>query len=62
MAAKKERRERTIWEDKVIGGPLWATLVGALVAAMVVSFFVFVQSGEAAPPQGQPMSNLLPPP
>jgi hypothetical protein len=28
MAAKKERRERTIWEDKVIGGPLWATLVG----------------------------------
>jgi secreted trypsin-like serine protease len=51
MAAKKERRERTIWEDKVIGGPLWATLVGALVAAMVVSFFVFVQCGEAAPPQ-----------
>src|SRR5215208_1839334 len=35
--------------DKVIRGPLWATLVGALVAAMVVSFFVFVQSGEAAP-------------
>jgi secreted trypsin-like serine protease len=28
---------------------LWATLVGALVAAMVVAFFVFVQSGEAAP-------------
>ena len=27
---------------------LWATLVGALVAAMV-AFFVFVQSGEAAP-------------
>jgi secreted trypsin-like serine protease len=35
--------------DKVIRDPLWATLVGALVAAMVVSFFVFVQSGEAAP-------------
>jgi secreted trypsin-like serine protease len=28
---------------------LWATLVGALVAAMVVAFFVFVQSGKAAP-------------
>src|SRR5215203_2610820 len=35
--------------DKVIRDPLWATLVGALVAAMGVSFFVFVQSGEAAP-------------
>jgi secreted trypsin-like serine protease len=30
-------------------GPLWAALVGALVAAMGVSFFVFVQRGEAAP-------------
>ena len=28
---------------------MWATLVGALVAAMVVSFLGFVQSGEAAP-------------
>ena len=35
--------------DKFIRDPLWATLVGALVAAMGVSFFVFVQSGEAAP-------------
>ncbi len=35
--------------NKFIRDPLWATLVGALVAAMVVSFFVFVQSGEAAP-------------
>jgi secreted trypsin-like serine protease len=35
--------------NKVMKGPLWATLVGVLVAAMVVSFFVFVQSGEAAP-------------
>jgi secreted trypsin-like serine protease len=35
--------------DKFIRNPLWATLVGALVAAMVVSFFVFVRSGEAAP-------------
>ncbi len=38
--------------------PLWATLVGALVAAMGVSFFVFVQSGEATPREaganGQP--------
>ncbi len=33
---------------KSIRNPLWATLVGALVAAMVVSFVVFVQSGEAA--------------
>src|SRR5215210_2578775 len=35
--------------DKFIRNPLWATLVGALVAAMVVSFVVFVHSGEAAP-------------
>src|SRR5215217_1191273 len=36
--------------DKFIRNPLWATLVGALVAAMVVvSLIVFVQSGEAAP-------------
>jgi secreted trypsin-like serine protease len=35
--------------SKVIRNPLWATLVGALVAAMGVSFFVFVQSGEALP-------------
>jgi secreted trypsin-like serine protease len=35
--------------DKVIRNPLWATLVGALVAAMVVPVFVFVQSGEAVP-------------
>jgi secreted trypsin-like serine protease len=34
---------------KFIRNPLWATLVGALVAAMVVSFVVFVHSGEAAP-------------
>src|SRR5215204_5593648 len=36
--------------DKFIRNPLWATLVGALVAAMVVvSFVVFVHSGEAVP-------------
>jgi secreted trypsin-like serine protease len=35
--------------DKVFRNPLWATVVGALVAAMGVSFLVFVQSGEAAP-------------
>ena len=35
--------------DKFIRNPLWATLVGALVAAMVVSLIVFVQSGEATP-------------
>src|SRR5829696_7275859 len=35
--------------DKFFRNPLWATLVGALVAAMGMSFFVFVQSGEAAP-------------
>src|SRR5918995_1316 len=34
--------------DKFIRNPLWATLVGALVAAMVVSVVVFVHSGEAA--------------
>src|ERR687898_641358 len=35
--------------DKFIRNPLWATLVGTLVAAMVVSLVVVVQSGEAAP-------------
>jgi secreted trypsin-like serine protease len=35
--------------DKFIKIPMLATLVGALVAAMVVSLVVFVQSGEAAP-------------
>jgi secreted trypsin-like serine protease len=35
--------------DKFIRNPLRATLVGALVAAMVLSLVVFVQSGEAAP-------------
>jgi trypsin len=38
-----------MWVDKFIRNPLWATLVGALVVAMVVSFFVFVRSGEATP-------------
>src|ERR687890_2024923 len=38
-----------MWVDKFIRNPLWATLVGTLVAAMVVSLVVFVQSGEATP-------------
>ena len=38
-----------MWVDNFIRNPLWATLMGALVAAIVVSFFVFVRSGEAAP-------------
>lgn len=38
-----------MWVDKSVGNPLWATLVGALVAALVVSFLVFVGSGGAAP-------------
>jgi secreted trypsin-like serine protease len=38
-----------MWVDKFMRNPLWATLVGALVAAMVVSLIVFVQGGEAAP-------------
>ena len=45
--------------SRVNRNPLWATLVGALVAAMVVSFFVFVRSGEAVPraaADGQPAS------
>ena len=33
--------------NRLTRGSLWATLVGALVAAMVAAFFVFVQSGEA---------------
>ena len=41
---------------------LWATLVGALVAAIVVAFFVFVQSGEAAPQAAdkQPSASVSP--
>jgi secreted trypsin-like serine protease len=38
-----------MWVDKFIRNPLWATLVEALVAAMVVSLVVFVHSGEGAP-------------
>jgi trypsin len=38
-----------MWVDKFIKSPLWATLVGAMVAAVVVSLIVFVQGGEAAP-------------
>jgi secreted trypsin-like serine protease len=38
-----------MWVDKFIRNPLWATLVEALVAAMVVSLVVFVRSGEGAP-------------
>jgi secreted trypsin-like serine protease len=34
---------------KLIRDRLWATLVEALLAAIVVCFFVFVQSGEATP-------------
>ena len=37
-----------MWVDKFTRNPSLATLVGALVAAMVAYFFVFVQSGEAA--------------
>ena len=37
-----------MWVDKFIRNPSLATLVGALVSAMVVASFVFVQSGEAA--------------
>ena len=45
--------------DKFIRNPMWATLVGALGAAMVVSFFVFVHSGEAAPREA--VANEQPP-
>src|SRR5215213_10169048 len=38
-----------MWVDKFIRNLLWATLMRALVAAMVVSLVVFVHSGEAAP-------------
>src|SRR5215211_9250867 len=49
--------------NKFIRDSLWATLVGALVSAMVVSFFVFVQSGEAAPQAAdeQPSSVFVSP-
>jgi hypothetical protein len=35
--------------EKFIKNPLWATLVGASLGAMVVYFFVFVRSTDAAP-------------
>ncbi len=38
-----------MWVDKFAGNPLRATLVGALVAAMLVTLFVIARSGEAAP-------------
>src|SRR5918993_2202168 len=49
-SASLKRSIPDMWVDKFIRNPLWATLVGALVAAMVVvSLIVFVGSGEAAP-------------
>src|SRR5215217_2366831 len=48
-SASLKRSLPDMWVDKFIRNPLWATLVGALVAAMLVSVFVFVRSGEAAP-------------
>jgi secreted trypsin-like serine protease len=49
-SASLERSMPDMSVDKFIRNPLWATLVGALVAAMVVvSVVVFVRSGEAAP-------------
>jgi secreted trypsin-like serine protease len=53
-----------MWVDKFVRNPLWATLLGALVAAMVVSFVVFVQSGEAVPREAadeQPRSASVSP-
>src|SRR5215203_3861597 len=47
-SASLKRSLPDMWVDKFIRNPLWATLVEALVAAMVVSFFVFVRSGEGA--------------
>jgi secreted trypsin-like serine protease len=50
---------------KLIRDRLWATLVGALLAAIVVCFFVFVQSGEATPQEAatdeQPPYASVPP-
>ena len=49
--------------DKFTRNPLRATLVGALVAAMVVSFVVFVHSGEAAPQTANeqtPYASVIP--
>jgi trypsin len=50
---------------KLIRDRLWATLVGALLAAIVVCFFVFVQIGEATPQEAatdeQPPYASVPP-
>jgi secreted trypsin-like serine protease len=45
--------------NKLIRNPLWATLLAALVATMVVSYFVFVQSGEAAQVADKPTYEPL---
>ena len=50
LTKKEPARYIDMSVDKFIRNPLWATLVRALVAAMVVvSLIVFAQSGEAAP-------------
>ncbi|HSK85801.1 MAG TPA: hypothetical protein VK902_20715 [Rubrobacter sp.] len=49
-----------MWVDKFIRNPLLATLVGALVAAMMVSFIVFVRSAEAAPQTGDEQTPYAP--
>src|ERR671911_456376 len=43
----EEGGDRRMPAHKSIRGPLWLTLVAALVAAIVMLFFVFVQRGEA---------------
>src|ERR671913_807537 len=48
-SASLKRSMPDMWVDKFIRNPLWATLVGALVAAIVVSLVMFVHSGEATP-------------
>jgi secreted trypsin-like serine protease len=61
-AKKEEEGTHDMAANKVIREPLWATIMGALVTAMVgvgAAFFVFVQSGEAAP---QAATDKQPPP
>jgi secreted trypsin-like serine protease len=58
-ASLGEEGERTMTTSRSIRAPLWAILLTAVVAAMA-SYFVFAQSGEAAPAaDGSPSPKIV---
>ena len=59
-ASLREEGERSMTTSRSIRAPLWAILLTALVAAMVSYYFVFAQSGEAAPAaDGSPSPKIV---